>query len=132
AVYLVYLGIQAVRHRNDLGTAMSARAEPKSIRRIAADGFLVGLTNPKAIVFFIAVLPQFVDRSAGHVPAQMLLLGAIFLAIAVVCDSCWALVAGTARTWLARSPRRVEVNGAARGMGLIGSGASPGLAGRSR
>ena len=131
AVYLVYLGIQAVRHRNDLGTAMSARAEPKSIRRIAADGFLVGLTNPKAIVFFIAVLPQFVDRSAGHVPAQMLLLGAIFVAIAVFCDSTWALVAGTARTWLASSPRRLAVVGGTGGLVMIGIGASLALTGRS-
>jgi len=131
AVYLVYLGIQAVRHRNDLGTAMSARAEPKSIRRIAADGFLVGLTNPKAIVFFIAVLPQFVDRSAGHVPAQMLLLGAIFVAIAVFCDSTWALVAGTARTWLASSPRRLAVVGGTGGLVMIGIGTSLALTGRS-
>jgi len=131
AVYLVYLGIQAVRHRNDLGIAMSARAEPKSIRRIAADGFLVGLTNPKAIVFFIAVLPQFVDRSAGHVPAQMLLLGAIFVAIAVFCDSTWALVAGTARTWLASSPRRLAVVGGTGGLVMIGIGTSLALTGRS-
>ncbi|HKR72003.1 MAG TPA: LysE family translocator [Streptosporangiaceae bacterium] len=131
AVYLVYLGIQAVRHRNDLGTAMSARAEPKSIRRIAADGFLVGLTNPKAIVFFIAVLPQFVDQSAGHVPAQMLLLGAIFVAIAVFCDSTWALVAGTARTWLANSPRRLALVGGTGGLVMIGIGTSLALTGRS-
>jgi threonine/homoserine/homoserine lactone efflux protein len=131
AVYLVYLGIQAVRHRNDLGTAMSARAEPKSIRRIAADGFLVGLTNPKAIVFFIAVLPQFVDQSAGHVPAQMLLLGAIFVAIAVFCDSTWALVAGTARTWLASSPRRLALVGGTGGLVMIGIGTSLALTGRS-
>src|SRR5215510_12061597 len=119
ALYLVYLGIQALRHRNDLGAALSAKSEPKSIRRIAADGFLVGLSNPKAIVFFIAVLPQFVDRSAGHVPAQMLLLGAIFAGIAVFCDSTWALVAGTARTWLARSPRRLAVVGGAGGLVMI-------------
>jgi threonine/homoserine/homoserine lactone efflux protein len=131
AVYLVYLGIQAVRHRNDLGAAMSARAEPKSIRRIAADGFLVGLTNPKAIVFFIAVLPQFVDQSAGHVPVQMLLLGAIFLVIAVFCDSTWALVAGTARTWLASSPRRLALVGGTGGLVMIGIGTSLALTGRS-
>ena len=68
------------------------------------DGIAVGATNPKVIVFFAAVLPQFVNRSAGHVQVQMLLLGSVFLAIAVVCDSSWALAAGTARGWLARSP----------------------------
>ncbi|MGN6793992.1 MAG: LysE family translocator [Streptosporangiaceae bacterium] len=131
AAYLVYLGVQALRHRHELGAALTATAEPKSIRRIAADGFLVGLSNPKAIVFFIAVLPQFVDQSAGHVPTQMLLLGAIFVAIAVFCDSTWALIAGTARTWLARSPRRLAVVGGTGGLVMIGIGASLALTGRS-
>ncbi|HEX7996382.1 MAG TPA: LysE family translocator [Streptosporangiaceae bacterium] len=131
ALYLIYLGIQALRHRNELGAALTAKTEPKSIRRIATDGFLVGLSNPKAIVFFIAVLPQFVDQSAGHAPEQMLLLGAIFAAIAVVCDSAWALVAGTARTWMARSPRRMAAVGGAGGLVLIGIGASLAVSGRS-
>jgi threonine/homoserine/homoserine lactone efflux protein len=131
AAYLVYLGIQALRHRDELSAALTAKTEPKSLGRIAADGFLVGLSNPKAIVFFIAVLPQFVDQSAGQVPEQMMLLGAIFVAIAVVCDSTWALVAGTARTWLARSPRRMAVVGGAGGLVLIGVGTSLALTGRS-
>jgi threonine/homoserine/homoserine lactone efflux protein len=131
AAYLVYLGIQALRHRRELGSALTARAEPKSIRRIVRDGFVVGVSNPKAIVFFIAVLPQFVDQSAGHVPAQMLLLGAIFVAIAVFCDSTWALVAGTARSWLARSPRRLAAVGGTGGLVMIGIGASLALTGRT-
>lgn len=131
AAYLVYLGIQAVRHRRSLAEALGARSEPKTIRRILRDGFMVGLFNPKAIVFFMAVLPQFVDRSAGHVPAQMLLLGAMFMAIAVVCDSTWALIAGTARTWLARSPQRLEIIGATGGLTLIGIGTSLALSGRT-
>ncbi len=131
AAYLVYLGVQAMRHRRELAAALSAKSEPKSISRIVRDGFVVGVSNPKAIVFFIAVLPQFVDQSAGHVPAQMLLLGAIFVAIAVFCDSTWALVAGTARAWLARSPRRLEVVGGTSGLVMIGIGASLALTGRS-
>jgi len=131
AAYLVYLGIQALRHRDELSAALTAKTEPKSLGRIAADGFLVGLSNPKAIVFFIAVLPQFVDQSAGRVPEQMMLLGAIFVAIAVVCDSTWALVAGTARTWLARSPRRMAAVGGTGGLVLIGIGASLAVSGRS-
>jgi len=82
-------------------------------------------------VFFVAVLPQFVDRTSGHVPEQMLQLGAIFMAIAVVCDSGWALVAGTARAWLARSPRRMEIIGGTSGLVLIGIGASLAVSGRS-
>lgn len=131
AAYLVFLGIQALRHRRSLAAALGTQTEPRTIRRILRDGFFVGLTNPKAIVFFVAVLPQFVDRSAGHVPAQMLLLGAIFLAIAVVCDSTWALVAGTARAWLALSPRRMEIIGGTGGLVMIGIGASLAVSGRS-
>jgi threonine/homoserine/homoserine lactone efflux protein len=88
------------------------------------------VSNPKAIVFFAAVLPQFVDRQAGHVPAQMLLLGATFVAIAGLCDSSWALAAGTARAWLARSPRRLELVGGAGGLAMIGIGASLAITGR--
>jgi len=130
AVYLVYLGVQAFRHRRSLASALEAAAQRKTLRRILRDGFIVGATNPKAIIFFVAVLPQFVDRSAGHIPAQMLLLGAIFLAIAVICDSTWALLAGSARSWLARSPRRLELVGGTGGLVMIGIGASLAITGR--
>jgi threonine/homoserine/homoserine lactone efflux protein len=78
----------------------------------------------------VAVLPQFLDRSAGHVPIQMLLLGALFIGIAVLCDSTWALVAGTARSWFARSPRRLELIGGTGGLAMIGLGATLALTGR--
>jgi threonine/homoserine/homoserine lactone efflux protein len=130
AVYLVYLGAQAIRHRRSLAAALDAAAQRKTLARILRDGFVVGVTNPKAIVFFAAVLPQFADRSAGHVPLQMLLLGAVFIAIAVFCDSTWALAAGTARSWLARSPRRLELIGGAGGFVMIGIGASLAVSGR--
>lgn len=87
-------------------------------------------TGHLAIVFFAAVLPQFVDRAAGHVPFQMMLLGAVFIAIAVVSDSTWALAAGTARAWLGRSPRRLELIGGAGGLVMIGIGASLAITGR--
>ncbi len=130
AAYLVYLGVQAIRHRGSLRDALDVAAQPKSFGRILRDGIVVGVSNPKVIVFFAAVLPQFVNRSAGHVPEQMLLLGSVFLAIAVVCDSSWALAAGTARAWLARSPRRLEMIGGAGGLAMIGIGASLALTGR--
>ena len=130
AVYLVYLGVQAIRHRGSLREALEVAAQPRSLARILWDGIAVGATNPKVIVFFAAVLPQFVNRSAGHIQVQMLLLGSVFLAIAVVCDSSWALAAGTARGWLARSPRRLEMVGGAGGLAMIGIGASLALTGR--
>ncbi|HYB85560.1 MAG TPA: LysE family translocator [Streptosporangiaceae bacterium] len=130
AAYLVFLGVQAVRHRRSLGAALHAEMERKTMGAIVRDGFVVGVSNPKAIVFFAAVLPQFVAPSAGHVPLQMLLLGTVFAAIAVVSDSTWALAAGTARAWIARSPRRLEWVGGAGGLVMIGIGASLALTGR--
>ena len=74
AAYLVYLGVLAIRHRGSLRAALDVAAEPRSLSRILRDGIVVGVSNPKVIVFFAAVLPQFVNPSAGHVPEQMLLL----------------------------------------------------------
>ena len=130
AGYLVYLGVQGIRHRRALRYALNTATEPKSIARILRDGIVVGVSNPKSIVFFAAVLPQFADRQAGDVPAQMLLLGAVFMAIAVLCDSSWALAAGTARAWFARSPRRLELVGGTGGLVMIGIGASLAITGR--
>jgi len=99
-------------------------------RRALRDGIVVGVANPKSIVFFVVALPQFTDPAAGHVPVQMLLLGALFPVIAVVLDSVWALLAATARVWFSRSPRRLELIGGAGGLMMIGLGASIAVTGR--
>jgi threonine/homoserine/homoserine lactone efflux protein len=109
---------------------LGSRIENKSVARVMADGFVVGIGNPKAIVFFAAVLPQFVDRQAGQVPQQMLLLGAIFAGVALLSDSGWALVAGSARAWFGRSPRRLELIGGTGGLVMIGIGAMLAVSGR--
>ena len=130
AAYLIFLGVQAVRHRKRLAETLGARMAHKSAARIVADGFVVGVCNPKVIVFFAAVLPQFVDRSAGHVPQQLLVLGALFAGIALISDCAWALVAGSARAWLGRSPRRLELIGGTGGLVMIGIGATLAVSGR--
>ena len=132
AAYLVFLGIQAVRHRHSLMAALALPVAPKLVRRVVADGFLVGVFNPKVIVFFMAVLPQFVDRTSGSATSQLLVLGAIFCAIAVVCDSVWALLAGTARAWLVSSPRRLAAIGGSGGLVMIGLGAGLAVSGRPK
>jgi threonine/homoserine/homoserine lactone efflux protein len=76
------------------------------------------------------LLPQFVDRTSGTITIQLLLLGAVFIAIALISDSVWALAAAGARSWLARSPRRLEVLGGAGGLAMIGIGARLALTGR--
>lgn len=130
AGYLIYLGVQTLRRRRSLTSALEGASEPKTTRRMIRDGFVVGLTNPKSIIFFTAVLPQFINHSAGNVPIQLLLLGAVFIAIAVTGDSVWAMAAGTARAWLARSPRRLELIGGAGGVAMIGIGVGLAFSGR--
>ncbi|MEV6095325.1 LysE family translocator [Nocardia sp. NPDC051981] len=129
ALYLIYLGIQAVRERRSLREAFEAKVEPMENGRVLRQAVLVGLTNPKAIIFFSAVLPQFVAPKAGAVPVQMLILGGLFLVVALISDSIYALLAGTARNWFARSPKRLEVVGGAGGVMIIGLGASVAVSG---
>ncbi|HEX8929138.1 MAG TPA: LysE family translocator [Actinomycetota bacterium] len=130
ACYIVYLGVQAIRHRRALASALDTATVPRSTRRIVLEGFVVGATNPKGAVFFAAVLPQFVAPAAGHVPLQQLALGLVFVAIALLSDSTWAVVAGTARNWFARSPRRLELVGGTGGLLLIGLGVRLAFTGR--
>lgn len=125
AAYLGYLGIQAIRHRRE-GTdvVVDPRARPATSWTTLRQGFVVGATNPKTIVFFVAALPQFVDFHAGAVPLQMLVLGLVFTLIALVLDGTWAVLAGTARAWFARSPRRmsaVRATGGGMMLGLAGT-----------
>ena len=131
AGYLMFLGMQAIRHRRSLAAALGAEVERKTTVRMMLDGFAVGATNPKVIVFFAAMLPQFVDRQAGHVPVQIIALGAIFAGIALLSDSTWALAAGTVRAWLSSSPRRLEALGGTGGLLMIGIGARLALTGRN-
>ncbi|WP_141308200.1 LysE family translocator [Streptomyces spinoverrucosus] len=131
AAYLIYLGVRAIRQRHPLRAAFGGAAEVAHGRlRTLGEGFAVGVTNPKTIVFFAAVLPQFVDRAQGHVIAQMLLLGLVFNLIAVACDSAWGLVAAGARDWFARSPGRLAAVGGVGGLTMIGLGVTVAATGR--
>ena len=121
AGYLMYLGVQAIRHRHRAAAA-SASVAPRSHRRQLAEGFAVGVTNPKTIAFFVAVLPQFVDLGAGAVPLQMIELGLVFFVIALISDGAWALAAAAARTWFGRSPKRIATLSAVGGGMMIGLG----------
>ena len=133
AVYLVWLGVQAIRHRHDFHLDADAEVGPRvSFTRAMRQGFVVGVTNPKAFMILGAVLPQFVDRGLGNVQAQMLLLGLLAFTIGLLSDSLWALIASQLRTWFARSRRRGEAVGAAGGVSMIGLGVSLAVAGEPR
>jgi threonine/homoserine/homoserine lactone efflux protein len=130
AVYLVVLGLRMLRNRHGLAALDDATQVPKGTRRIVREGFVVGFTNPKAVVVFTVVIPQFADPSRGHVPLQLLVLGIVFLTIGVVSDSAWAIASGSARTWIARSRGRLEALAGAGGVVLIGLGLRLAVTGR--
>jgi threonine/homoserine/homoserine lactone efflux protein len=130
AAYLVYLGVQALRHRHAFTASFGAPVTARTGRRLFLNGVLVGVSNPKMIVFYTVVMPQFSDPSAGHEWAQLLVLGAVVPVIAVACDSVWAFAAGTARTWLAGSPRRLSAIGGVGGLAIVGLGVTVAVTGQ--
>ena len=133
AIYLVWLGFQAFRHRHDFHVDTSTDIGPRvSGRRAIRQGFVVGVTNPKAFMILGAVLPQFVDRGVGHVQMQMLLLGLLAFTIGLLSDSLWALIASQLRLWFARSRRRGEAVGAIGGLSMIGLGVGLAIAAEPR
>lgn len=127
ALFLVYLGVRAILHRK--ASAPTREFTPVSPWRSLAEGAVVGVTNPKSIVFFLAVLPQFVTVSTGNVALQLFLLGVVFAVLAVLSDSFWAIGASAARTWFATSPKRMEAFGMAGGVAMIGLGGAMAVSG---
>src|SRR5438067_1106515 len=132
AVYLMVLGAQTLRgHGGRLGPGPAAPLTPAGNAR---QGFVVGITNPKGLVIFVAFLPRFVDHSAGHATAQLLTLGIFCVAIALASDGAWAVAAGTAGRWLGGSEQRIARLRVVGGLTLIALGialAVAGLAGAS-
>ena len=108
--YLVYLGINAIKARRIAAADMKSQGSVvPTFWRSARDGFWVGALNPKGLVFYAAVLPQFVDIESGNVTGQLLFLGALFSILAFISDGTWGLLAGTARAWLASDEKRLEL-----------------------
>ncbi len=131
AAYLIWLGAQTIRHRRLSAEPLETADNTTPVRRSAfADGVIVGVANPKSIVFFAALLPQFVDRSGAAAWMQMLVLGAVFVGIALLLDSVWAVAAGSARDWLSSRPRRRQHLDVASGVTMIGLGVLLGTTGR--
>ena len=107
-MYLIHLGIEAWRHRQEHADDMVKVEEVKpSSYQILRQGFTVGALNPKALVFFSAVFPQFVDPDVGSITIQLLIFGAIFTALALVLDGTWGVLVGSSRDWLVTSRNRL-------------------------
>lgn len=130
AAYLVYLGVHAITQRN----AVTAAA-PGGVDRVLSDhaalaqGFVVGISNPKTIVFLVAVLPQFVSASAADPRGQLAALGLVLVLVGLIGDALWALAAGSAQQWFARSPRRLAGVRATGGAMMVGLGGALALTG---
>lgn len=105
AAYLVLLGLRELGGRRTLRDPAAA-SDPAPLQRVFWQGALVNALNPKTALFFLAFLPQFLDPNRGAVAPQVLVLGLLFLMIALVCDSTWGLVAGTFGPRLKEGVRR--------------------------
>jgi threonine/homoserine/homoserine lactone efflux protein len=131
AAYLMFLGFRTIRERGRLSAEIvSAAANPRSLATTVREGMTVGFTNPKGLIIFTAIIPDFIDRSQGHTSLQVLSLGLIVVLVALLSDSSWAIASGSARKWFGRSPRRLERMGAAGGVSMISLGVFLALTGR--
>lgn len=127
AAYLIYLGVQKLRHEESF--EVSEDAPRVKLSRIFAQGIVVNVLNPKAALFFFAFLPQFVDASRGHVAGQILFLGVLFAVLGVTSDSLWAIGAGTVAQWLRRDVRWMRTQRYVSGGMLISLGLATAFAG---
>ena len=120
AAYLVGLGLVTLLRPREAAT--DAPPTGRRLRRTFGQGVVVNVLNPKTALFFLAFLPQFVDRDAGSVAVQILVLGLLFVALAVVSDGLWALAAGTASERLRGNPRFLAVQRWVSGSVFVGLG----------
>ncbi len=102
---IIYLGVKAIISRADFDLDLDA--EQSSAATVVRQSIVVGITNAKTFVFFIAALPSFTSPELGNPVIQMLFLGAIFSVIGTLSDSVYAIAAGQARNWLAGSNQRL-------------------------
>ena len=98
AAYLIYLGVKALRVRR--AAAAGPEVAPQSLWRVFREGWIVAVLNPKAALFFLAFLPQFVDPARGPAASQLVVLGLLLVVITATSDTCYALLTGSASSWL--------------------------------
>ena len=103
AGYLIFLGMRKLFGRDNGQVGQAIRTE--SLRRIFWQGFVVNLLNPKTALFFFAFLPQFVNLNGGSVAVQILLLGGVFVGMALITDGSYALLASLLAGRLKNSQR---------------------------
>ena len=130
ALYLIYLGVRRLLTSD--AAAASTAAAPRSLRRLFTQGIVVNILNPKTALFFLAFLPQFADPARGQLGLQILGLGLIFVALGVVSDGLYAVLAGTAGGWLKQGGRFLRVERYVTGGVFVGLGLTAAFAGNGR
>ncbi|MFL5951051.1 MAG: LysE family translocator [Gaiellaceae bacterium] len=125
AVYLIYIGVRKLLGRDE--PSLEPRRERASYRRAFTRGAVVNVLNPKTALFFLALLPQFVDTDRGGVWSQALVLGLVFAGLGLVTDSLYALAAGTVGGVLRRRRRAMRYGS---GIVFVGLGAVAAVAKR--
>lgn len=111
AAYLIYLGAQMIRHRNDAQGEVMVLGRRTSGRRVYLNGLLTNLLNPKMVIFTIAFLPQFINPHLGHVWLQFVILGAIMIVLEFLVEGTVGVLAGGIGGWLRsrRARRRLDI-----------------------
>ena len=130
AAYLVYLGIRRLMDKEPVSRRAQGRPQPLS--RIFWQGVVVNVLNPKTALFFLAFLPQFIDVSLGRATLQMLSLGVIYVAMGLLSDGTWALLAGSAGKWLKEHVGVLRIQRYVTGSVFIGLGVAMAASGEGR
>ncbi|NKI68315.1 LysE family transporter [Collimonas pratensis] len=121
AGYLIYIGVRTLRSHATVQLHGDA-APPMKLSRIYWQSVIANILNPKVTLFFIAFLPQFVNAGAGHIPAQMLLLAAIFILQALAIFSVVALFSGMVGAFFQRKKAAASIMNRVAGTAFIGLG----------
>ena len=119
-VCLIYLGVKAIRQAGRVEALRAPAIWPE--RRLLAEAFVISLLNPKVALFFLAFLPQFVERGHGSIWSQTLVLGLVYIALGLCSDSVYALIGARIGSWLSDRATRVRATRYAEGGILIGLG----------
>ena len=130
AAYLIYLGIRRILSK-DVANQPSI-LQRQRLRHIFRQGVIVAILNPKTALFFFAFLPQFVDASNGNVSLQLLVLGCVFILMAIVTDGLYSILAGTVGGLLKGSRRFLRIERYVVGSVYIGLGVAAALGGSRR
>lgn len=130
AAYLLYLGVRTLTTKTE--AASVTPLQHLSHSAIFRQGFIVNLLNPKTALFFLAFLPQFINPARGSVVIQIIILGTLFVGLAILSDSVYATIAGTARQVLAKNSFVARAQKYIAGTIYIGLGITTALAGNSR